>query len=66
MTFKKLESFLKMKDKNNNLSGLTLPPIRFFDGNQTFSDVHGKYKANSLEESLSLYIKSHEIPKNKN
>lgn len=44
-----LEKFLK-----SNL-GEPLPKIRYFDGPECFSDLYGKYKADTLEESLEKF-----------
>jgi hypothetical protein len=53
-----LEKHLKDKGTKNQIIGYTLPPIRYFDGTQSFSDVNGWYKADTLEGSIKLYLES--------
>lgn len=46
-----LEEYLK---ENH---GKTLPEIRYFDGTDAYSDIHGNFKAKSVEESVQLFLK---------
>lgn len=39
------------------------PEIRFFDGNNTFSDKFGNYKADTLQESIQLFLKEKLVKK---
>lgn len=50
-TFKLLESFLKRNVGEN------LPEIRYFDGIDAFCDKNGKYKNESLEESIKIFLR---------
>ena len=56
-TFQQLENHLKTK-VNNKLIAYELPQIRYFDGTNSFSDQNGWYRADTLEESLKLYLES--------
>jgi hypothetical protein len=51
-TVEKLEKFLTSKENH----GKTLPNIRFFDGINAYCTTDGQYKADSLDESLSLFL----------
>lgn len=54
----KLEEYLK-----ENM-GEMLPEIRYFDGTDAYSDIHGRFKAKSVEESVRLFLKEqNERPK---
>jgi hypothetical protein len=55
---KRLETYLKQKDGNNQIIGKTLPDIRYFDGIELYCDAGGNYKASTLEGSLDLFLKS--------
>ena len=35
----------------------TFSVIRYFNGTESFSDLHGNYKAKTLEDSLNLFLK---------
>ncbi len=48
-----LEIILKYKTNN----GVTVPAIRYFDGANVFCDCAGKYKSDTLEGSLKLFLK---------
>lgn len=50
----RLEAFLQTSD------GKTIPPIRYFDGTDMYSDKDGNYAAETLEESLELFLKANE------
>jgi hypothetical protein len=49
--FKRLEIFLKE-------SAEPLPVIRYFDGKGKFSALAGEFQADTIEESLDLFLKS--------
>lgn len=46
-----LESYLKRHHGEN------LPEIRYFDGNDSYSDQYGNFKAKTLEESVKLFLR---------
>ena len=52
----RLEAYLQEKS-GNAVVGYYLPKIRFFDGTVSFSDDGGNYAAQTLEESLDLFLK---------
>ncbi len=43
-----------LKDKKN--VGITIPQIRYFDGNGMFSGAGGEYKSDTLKGSLKLFL----------
>ena len=57
-TFKKLEELLKKTGTKKQLIGYSLPEIRYFDGTDSFSDINGWYKSDTLEGSFLLYLNS--------
>jgi hypothetical protein len=51
-TIEKLQEILKSREN----IGKMLPDIRYFDGCQCFCTPSGKYKAETLEGALSLFL----------
>ena len=50
--FNKIEEVMKDKKKQ----GIVLPEIRYFDGPEMFCDLAGNYKAETLANSLKLWL----------
>ncbi len=52
MLLETLGVLMSVKENEN----MTLPAIRFFSGVNKFSDKYGRYKANTLEGSIRLFM----------
>ena len=52
MLLETLGVLMSVKENEN----MTLPAIRFFSGVNKFSDKYGRYKANTLEGSIRLFL----------
>lgn len=49
--YERLEAYIRK-------SGLMLPEIRYFDGNERFSTITGNYSSKTLEGSIDLFLKT--------